>query len=257
MTDMEMLSAYLDGELPAEVRTDVERRLASEPALAAALERLMQGDALLRQAVPLPSIDAARLARLGLAGNGRVDPSEPRAADNVVAIGKRPKAAIDGWPRHTGWGWMTGGALAASVALAVVLLRTTAPGDALEGDAAFQTAMSDLPSRMSAPVATGGQVSPVLTVPQRGGGYCREFELRGSAAAHGVACEDAGRWDVLALVADDAPATDDGKIVTAGGMTSADVDSVIADRRDGDPLSAEAEQILISGRWRNSATDME
>ena len=63
MTDMEMLSAYLDGELPAEVRADFERRLGSEPALAAALERLRQGDVLLRQAVPLPSIDAARLAR--------------------------------------------------------------------------------------------------------------------------------------------------------------------------------------------------
>ena len=257
MTDMELLNAYLDGELPAEVRADFERRLGSEPALAAALERLRQGDDLLRQAVPLPSIDAARLARLGLTESGRADPSAPQADGHVVSIGKRPKAANDGWPRRTGWAWMGGGALAASVVFAVVLLRTNAPGDALEGDAAFQTAMSDLPSRMSAPVGSGGEVSPVLTVPQRGGGYCREFALRGSAPAQGVACQNDGRWDVLALVADGAPATDDGEIVTAGSTASADVDRVIAERRNGDPLSAAAEKALIDGRWRNFAADRE
>ncbi len=66
--DLERLSAYLDGELPPDERTDLERRLAEDAALRAELEALRRVVALVRET---PVLRAPRDFRLDPAVYGR------------------------------------------------------------------------------------------------------------------------------------------------------------------------------------------
>ena len=117
----EMLSAYLDGELPEAEAREIERALENDPALQAELEALMAADALAQEAfaeilsepVPAALAAAVRDAPEGGAANVQEPPSIRRyltAASVVVALGLggaggyftglsqgTPVAAAPGW----------------------------------------------------------------------------------------------------------------------------------------------------------------
>lgn len=250
MTDEELLSAYADGELSEDERTAFELRLQNEPALAEALTRLRAADTLLRQGVPAPAIDDDLLARLGL-----VDRQvSPLASAEVVQLSRKPQAANDRGPPYrlpARWAWAVGGALAAGLALMVMVRTDDSPGSSLDRTAAFQSAMTELPSSAMARIADGATVSPVLSFPQQDGGFCREFVVRGPDATRGIACQQGGRWAVLATVPLTEQADESTEIVTAGGASTAELDRVFMERRGGDPLSADGERTAIARDWKD------
>lgn len=249
MTDDELLNAYADGELPEGERAAFEVRLQQEPALARALSRLRDADALLRDAVPPAPIDDILIARLGLAS---AQPSAPQSAE-VVKLPLKPQAANDrGLPSRLAgrWTWVVGGALAASLALMVAVRTDNGPDGSLDRSAAFQMAMDELPSGAEAGIDGDSRVSPVLTFPQKGGGFCREFVIRGPDAARGMACQQSGKWAVQATVPLTEQPDEGTEIVTAGGGSAAELDRVFMERRGGDPLSADAERTAIAARWK-------
>ncbi|WP_119073073.1 anti-sigma factor family protein [Aggregatilinea lenta] len=88
--DLDLLSAYRDGELPARNRADVERRLTDEPALRDALDQIEQTHALLHD---LPRLRAPRDFTLDPAVYGRRSPAwwqrliAPRALQFGGALG--------------------------------------------------------------------------------------------------------------------------------------------------------------------------
>lgn len=250
MTDEELLSAYADGELLEGERAAFELRLQNEPALAQALSRLRAADALLQQAMPAAPIDDDLLVRLGLVDRQ----SSALASAQVIELPQKPAAANDRGPPSrlsARWAWAVGGALAAGLALMVMVRTDDSPGSSLDRTAAFQTAMTELPSSAEARIAGGATVSPVLSFPQQDGGFCREFVVRGPDAIRGIACQEGGRWAVLATVPLTEQPDEGTEIVTAGGAETAALDRVFMERRGGDPLSADGERTAIARDWKD------
>ncbi len=254
MKDKELISAYVDGELPAGERAAFERRLAVEPQLAEQVAKLQLQNARVVEAVPLPEIDDALLARLGLDAEAAAPPHVH--SDNILPFGTKPQAANDDGPKR-GWGnargWMGGGALAASLMLGQMWARPQDPAVTLTTNQAFQNGLTT--ARSGAAIAIGGDQSlqPILSLPQQGGGYCREFAIAGANTARGVACQEDGRWTVLALADAPMPENSGQETIAASGASVREIDAMIAARGGGDPLSADAESLAIARAWTQNS----
>jgi anti-sigma factor RsiW len=144
----EQISAWMDGELPADEARFLERRLANEPDLRARWQRMQLASSCLKGHAfrPMPSALSARVA----------------AAIAEPAVAARARRPWLGW------------AVAASVALAAVVLvpswnRGNAPSDAVvaqapDSDAAAPLTVPDLvPTPSSADLVAGSRESTIAT----------------------------------------------------------------------------------------------
>ncbi len=243
MNDDERIAAWLDGTMPEEEAARFEAELDSNPALAEQLTSWQENDDLLRAAYHAPieqGVDQALLARMGLA--------EPAVEAKPV-----PQAANDN-PAWRRWAIPLGGALAASIALAVMLTGNPMGTGAKSGsEAQFAQAMDQLPSRGEMAMADGGKVSPVLSFASADGRFCREFAVTGGAqSGGGIACKGAAGWKVEARTGSGAQVADPGKIGTASGQDGGSLDSAYARLGASDPLTADAEARLIASGWKKS-----
>lgn len=231
MTDRaETIAAYLDGSLTGEELQRFETEMQADARLAADVRQWQANDKLLRAAFPLAKngVDNAMLERLGLA-----EPKMP------------PVAAND-----NRWNWgrigLAGGAIAASLAVAMVLFQPEEEG--LERDPQFQVAMESLPSGQSATLVGGDALRPVLTFRAGDGRFCREFS--GEKTGGGIACRSGRLWTVEARSARGAATVDSGEIRTAAGSDPAALDAAMDRLGASDPLNAEKEILLISVGWK-------
>jgi anti-sigma factor RsiW len=110
----DLLSAYLDGELDPETRTEVEAHLAASPERRAALDDLRAA----RDAVRgLPMVDLTPEAwRAVIAAVAADEPAPVAAPGRVAALRSRLRA------RPTGWAGLGAAVAAAAVVAAVVFL---------------------------------------------------------------------------------------------------------------------------------------
>lgn len=169
----EELAAFADGELEGARAADVAAAVAAEPALQARVQahralkaRLAAHFQPIAQA-PVP----ARLADL-------LKPAAMPVVDIAAARRKRQQARA--LPR---WSWVTGPALAASLALAVLWPRG---GDYLEGPV-----VNVLENQLVAAQPTNAETRILLSFRTKDGGYCRAFTSRGES---GIACRESGGW---------------------------------------------------------------
>lgn len=226
----ETIAAYLDGSLTGDERLRFEAEMQADAKLAAEVKQWQANDAMLRAAFPIAEggVDAAMLSRLGLA--------EPK---------KLPIAAND-----NRWSWgrigLAGGAIAASLAVAMVLLQPSAKG--LADDEQFQIAMESLPSGQTMNLASGDPISPVLTFRARDGHYCREFA--GSRVGGGIACRSDGKWKIEVSTSHGADTGNSNEIRTAAGSDPAALDATLERLGASDPLNSENEKGLISSGWK-------
>ncbi|MGC1470546.1 MAG: hypothetical protein WA793_14315 [Sphingorhabdus sp.] len=226
----ETIAAYLDGSLTGDERLRFEAEMQADAALAVEVSQWQANDAMLRAAFPIADggVDAAMLNRLGLA--------EPK---------KLPIAAND-----NRWSWgrigLAGGAIAASLAVAIVLLQPTAKG--LADEQQFQIAMESLPSGQTINLASGNPIGPVLTFRARDGRYCREFA--GDRVGGGIACRSEGEWMVEATSARGADTGNSNQIRTAAGSDPAALNAALDRLGASDPLNGENEKGLISSGWK-------
>lgn len=223
----EILMAYVDGELDAAARAEVDAALAGDAALRAKLEaqqrlrtRLSAAfDGALAERVP---------ARLSAAAEA------PRA--DVVDLAAR---------RARRWSARDWGAMAASLAAGVVL------GVGLMGAPALMIAAGEdglmargaLARALDAQLASdeAGAVRIGLSFRDQSGGYCRTFDLIESQTS-GLACRAQAGWTVAMTAANP-----QSEIRTAGaGEVLAAVEARIA----GEPLDAEAEVAAREAGWR-------
>jgi hypothetical protein len=268
-TDDELLSAWIDGELPTDREAALERRLATDPALALRLERLSEANAALRDAYapvahePLPQAVVDLIGAVTARSQDATLDAGSAAARGatVVDLGARRR------PREPGtFPWSA--ALAASVTLAIgaVLGFFIAPqgsspesgllastGNVARGSS-LHDALETLPSGDTREIAAGLAVTPALSFESRDGGYCRELAIAGSdGSAAALACRRDGGWRVEALGFDEAPAPgagpQGGEFRPAGRASSA-IDAAIDERIAGDPLDAAAESALIGRGWQ-------
>ena len=242
MTMEEQLSAYLDGELEAAERDRLLAALEKDNELRRLAELLRQNDERLRAASRSLVRDEVpeRFVRLfgKEAERDRPVPSVPASAGQASNYNRRLT-------------WRLGSAMAASLAIGLLLGSEFARGgsDGLMS-APLEAGLDHAVSGTEFKLASGEQLAPRLTFARKGGGYCRQFQLKSkSATASGIACRSDGDWTLEALMPGSRPSASDGYIV-AEGSSDPRLDDLIDSLREGDPLDPAAEAELIRRDWR-------
>lgn len=243
--DYELLSRYLDQELPAAPARDLKQRLAAEPALQAAFARMQALQARMHDAYgdigrqPVPSQIVALL---------QAQPS------NVVSLPLKPSLRSPlNPPRKRAMNW--GFALAASLVVAVSATLVTRwdqqsaqPG----ADTLLSMALENSPSRGDGweVLADGRNIRPVLSFQSTTGAWCREYLLRSNEASwHGVACRGDGGWTTTVLASADAVATS-ADYRPAGAANPDEIADFIDRSAAGIALDADEEAAIISRAWQ-------
>ena len=236
MSRDERIAAFLDGALGEADLAAFEAELATDPALAAEVERMMGNDAAVRAAFSgsiEAGVDTALLDRMGLSLPG------PAAANDNPPFWRRGQIPL-------------GGAIAAALALALIM--STQKG-AVPG-AGFDAALDGTASGQVAAIEGGQQIKPLLTFVAGDGRFCREFSIgKGEAGGTGIACRSAsdGGWQVEALDQGATELAEGSGIALAAGKDGAGLDSAYARLGASDPLGIEREQALIAKGWDERA----
>jgi anti-sigma-K factor RskA len=251
-SELERMSAWIDGAMSPEEAAAFEQEIAGRPELAALAERWQGNDAQLRAAYATPEageISEALLGRLGLAG------AEP--TDNVVAIQDfraPPKMALNDNPTPAKWRWPLVGSIAASLTVAVAIgsfWQQTPAG--IDGQPKFQMAMDSTSSGVAVALNDTEKLTPVLSFKASDGRFCREFavERRGSGN-QGIACKSGDRWTIEAMVKGGGALPNNREIQTAAGKDGASLDAAYSRLGAGDPLGTDTEKSLISNQWKKN-----
>lgn len=238
--DWEILSAYLDGELPPAECAACERRIAQDPALAA-------------------SLDAMRALQAELRGTLQSAAARQPMPDRVSALLENAPVRIQTQPhrlhRFTP-NKARGFAVAASLAAAAALLlvpQWQAEQQSSSG-AVLSAALEQLPSRAEGweTLADGSRLRPVLSFPNLEGSWCREYLLADETQTiRGVACRDDGHWETR--VAAVQTSLQDGAADAYRPASAADSDPVatfVESNASGDAASAKREAGLITRSWQ-------
>ena len=226
--DYELLSQYLDGELPAHEVRDLERRLHSEPALNASLSSIQHLNNSIRNVFNVPGAEKVPL---------RVSSLLDKPVSNVLAFPQKAKQR---------WGF----ALAASILATSGLLLfpglrfgVVAPqmAENVSADAILAEALEGTPSSGTQwnALADGRQVRALLSFPNIEGGWCREYLLLEADGdqLHGLACRSGEGWI--------------NEVVEASEMTDASTEYRTATAGDSDiAVSHSDEAALIADHWQ-------
>lgn len=235
--DDETLMAYVDGELDAKLRAEIDAAVEKEPALARRVEEHRAVRARVTGAFakvlnqPLPE----RLIRAAQTDRG-----------NVLQFPARTARALAAPWRAREWA-----AMAASLVLgAVISWRLLATGGApivaVEGALVARAELAHALDRQLASEQRGGE--PVLiglTFKARDGNYCRSFEMRATHTA-GLACRAGSDWQVTATDSSVAPG---GQMQQANSALSPAILRAIETRADGAALDAETERSAQAAGW--------
>lgn len=253
INDEELLSQYLDGELPTSESARLELRLSAEPELHNSLQQMRQVNESLKSTFNTARARSvpARIIKLLARSDSQSSDSRPSeklgAADNVVAF--------PGRQRKASWGF----AIAASIMAASGLLFVQGTGQQLAGpspasDTLLAQELESAPSRGEGwdVLADGREVLPLLTYARIGGGWCREYLLSSQDGhSHGIACRrDEGNWITEALDTQAQQAGSADVYRTAGAGDSNQIAEFMGGSAAGVALSAQEEQELISKGWR-------
>ena len=248
----ETLMAYADGELDEPQRSAVERAMREDPQVAAAVERhralranvFAAYSGVLDEPVParlrpgavasatpsVVSLDAVREARRQAAAAAAATPTAPR----------RPA-------------WVQWGAIAAS--LVVGVLAGSAWLGGAGGEQAWVSADAKgrlvagetLASALSDQLASAQAQGPVrigTSFATKDGGYCRSFQLQGSA---GLACREGDSWRIPVFKEGGAAGTE---YRQAASEMPAAVLEAIDERIEGAALDAQAERAARERGWK-------
>ena len=260
----EMLSAYIDGELPEAEADALRADMGKDPALKERVDRLRRANDAVREAYsgvenePLPD------AVLELFNKA---PSNVARFPGEAQDARAPQVPAGVLQRFAAMQWPT--ALAASLALVIGFgvgqlggapgTPSGAPGSAMQvagiiaGDSPVSAILDTGASAQMhmASADNGVTVEPVLSMQRADGVFCREYFISDATSRfHNVACKEDGQWAVKFAVNIPTAADTGAGFETASAQSNAlaadYVDRVIA----GDALDADAEQNAINSGWR-------
>ena len=250
----EMLLAYVDNELDAAARAEVETAIADDPELARRVEqqrslRRLLGAAygpVLDEPVPPRLLDAAQA------------PAKPQAKPKpkVIALAAARKARRESTepPTRTGWGWQHWGGMAACLVVGLFAGRSAwfaLPGEDVVAQGGQLVARGTLAQALSTQLASAPPAdAPVkigVSYLSRDDAYCRSF-TRGGVA--GLACRRDNDWQLRVLAQDAAPASAGGNLRMAASPVPPAVLKTIDEQIQGAPLDAQAERAAMSKGWR-------
>lgn len=228
--DYEILSQYLDGELPAGQVSELERRLAADSSLAAELQAMRGVD---------------RAVRKAFAG-------ADRAPAHVAAMLEQENSNVVPFRRRSRPAWHY--AVAASLVAAAGLLLTPDWNQqgGYNGDALLSQLLEQSPSSADnwQTLEDGREVRAVLSFANHAGNWCREYLVQAGDGAHrGVACRADQGWDTVVIAPADIPG-DMGDYRPAGAGDADAVAGYLAEHAAGIALSADDEARLIESDWK-------
>ncbi|HEY2926173.1 zf-HC2 domain-containing protein [Piscinibacter sp.] len=245
------LHAYVDGELDAAARAEVEAAIATDPQLAQRVQQQQSLRGLLRAAYD-PVLDEPMPARLLAAAHGAapaakvVDLAAERASRKAAATPLRAWAG--GWPQ---WG-----AMAACLVVGIFVGRSVliAPaGDEVATRGGQMVARGELARSLSTQLASAQAAdAPVqigLSFVTRGDEYCRTFLLRQGGAA-GLACRHGDDWQLRVWAQESAASAGAGALRMAATPTPPAVLRAVDEQIQGSALDAEAERAALQRGWR-------
>jgi anti-sigma factor RsiW len=281
----ETLMAYADGELAEPARSELERAVRADPALAArvAQHQALRSDVfaafapIAEEPVPPALLAAAMPEQVRDLGAARAAREEARSAQVAEAQARRMQQTLQAQEAQQAqhafrrrWAWPEWGAMAASLAVGVLVgsvvlggghdaspgERVAGPGGmlvALQGAGGVPVAQGRLAEALSNQLAGGGQVGAAgdgavrigVTFAATDGALCRSF-IAGSAA--GLACRSGEQWKLAVLAEAEKGAGGDYR--QAGSAMPAAVLEAIDARIAGPALDAQAEQAAQQRGWR-------
>jgi hypothetical protein len=223
----ELLCAYMDGELDAEMRGRVERALVDDAGARVRLERMRAADERLKSEIPLSALQPndALSARIL---DGTPLPSASRPSLRVAGV-------------------IVGFMFARSQEVPATPFVAAAPAPSLSGASSNRLLLAALDNGESGKsIEEGGRSARIiLTFESDDGRYCRAFRSHeAGAAAEGVACRDGGQWEVVAW---------DGTVDPDEGFRAAGASELLDDVMDrlggGAALEPADERALIEQHW--------
>ncbi|HUG24435.1 anti-sigma factor family protein [Piscinibacter sp.] len=232
------LARYVDGELDAAVRAQVEAAIAADPELSgrAQQHRALRGllsatyDSVLDEPVPDRLRDAAQ-------------PADAKVVDSAP---RRDAARI-----RVGWTWAQWGGMAAALLVGILVGRGM-PGDDIAAEGGQLVARGRLAQALSTQLAStqppDAAVKIGLSYLSRTDAYCRSFALVGTQTA-GLACRRGDDW-ALRLLAQDGAAAGSGDLRQAASPVPASVLRAVEEDMQGDPLDAQGERAALQKGWR-------
>jgi len=245
--DLESLSRYVDGELPADESRELEARLRENEALRSALVQFEELNHRLTDM--LSERDAVPESVTALLAGTPVDNGATHK-DNVLAFpGTSNAGAVAQRPR---WAYAMAASLTAAVALSLVFSDNTPTSDgSLPGnDAIVSAALDSQPSSVDwNTLEDGREFQAVLSFPHEDGRWCREYLLRGGEADwRAVACRSEDRWVTQAAGLESFLDSTDA-YRPAGAGDNATVAVFISQHAADIALGADEEQTLIASDW--------
>lgn len=234
--DYELLSQYLDGELPAQDAQNLRKRLLAEPQLREQFDRLRKMDSGVKDAFSQPDINTV-----------------PARITNMVENSPKRKNALLAH-RRTGWGL----AVAASLVAATGLILSDGWQQSQEqypgtgSDAQLAQLLESTPSHSESwdVLTDGRQVRPLLSFQSKTGDWCREYLMSSAGTTwRGVACRNAGTWGTAVLSPEEfiAPGS---QYRTAGAADSDQIATFIDENAADIALNRQQEAELISRHWQ-------
>ena len=231
----ELLCAYMDGELDAEMRARVEKALIDDAGARVRLQRMRVADERLKAEIPLPALQPN-------------DPLSARILDGkpVVRPSLRLGAVITALAAGAA-GVIVGFVLARPQQAPVAPVAAVAPAPSLSGASSNALLLAALDGGESGKaIDEGGRSAQIiLTFESDDGRYCRAFRSHeANAAAEGVACRNDGQWEVVAW---------DGTVDPDEGFRAAGASELLDDVMDrlggSAALEAADERALIERHW--------
>jgi len=245
--DDETLMAYVDGEVDAKLRADIDAAVAADPALARRVDRHRAVRAKVAGAFakvldqPLPD-ELMRAAR------GAPASESAASRGNVLQFPARSTRAPS--PPWRGREWA---AMAASLMLGAIIswrLLATGEGAPIVAGKDSLVAHGALAHALDAQLASeqrGDEAVLIgLTFKAHDGNYCRSFELRATRTA-GLACRSGADWQVAAT---DSTTPSAGQMQQASSPQPPAILRAIEARVEGSALDADAERNAQLAGWK-------
>jgi anti-sigma factor RsiW len=237
----EMITAWLDGEVTQQQRSEIEAAIAASPELGVRVARLSCADRLLAPAfaetlnAPIPERFEAVIGR-------------SRRGDGLVSF----RAALSGLlsPRPMA---MAAASLVVGVMLGGAVLSGSPTDAAIATDSQGRMIASDTMAASLASVVSGANAGPLairLSFVDSGGRYCRQFE---TTAAAGLACLESESWVIDTLSGMGGTPSLSGAYVMAGGSTDIAISAAIERLGIQRVLDSHEEAAAMASGWAASA----
>ncbi len=252
----QQLSAYLDGELPADQQQIIAQALRSDRSLQQRLQQLEQASQVVKQTYS--SIDKAPLPEsvLAMLRDPHVKP------ERRSSVGR-----FNDFIHQTFGSWLPAAGMAAALAVGILIggninfwntmEDTSTAADQyglariISADAPLFAVLENTPSATSQALTEDYSVTPILSFQTRDGVYCREFRTASAAGGmHSVACRGTDQWNLQVTSFVGNGATNGEYYVTAGAADSYAINQFVDQHMRGDALGAAQEQAVIQQGWR-------